>query len=152
LLRRQWSIWRFSLRSLLLLVTALCVFLGYQREWIRKRRAFMDEQIEILNGPQQVSVLMRSQNERDRGVVMNRWQNPSAARAPSLLWVFGERGRGFLQVILKDDVTKKDNVYFVSRLHPTLTRARLLFPEAKVAPIFNPHRDEGRTFCSVQEE
>jgi hypothetical protein len=149
---RKWSIWRFSLRTLLLLVTALCVLLAYEWEWIRERRAFMNEQIKVLDGPEQVNVLMRSQNEREREKVLRQWQNPSAARAPSLLWVFGEKGRGFLRVVLKDDVTKKDNIYYVSRSHPTLIRARRFFPEARIAPLFNPHRDEGRTFCSVQEE
>jgi hypothetical protein len=32
----------------------------------------MDEQIEVLNGPEQVSVLMRSQIERERAAVMSK--------------------------------------------------------------------------------
>jgi hypothetical protein len=38
---KRFSLLRFSLRSLFLFVTALCVFLGYELEWIRRRRAFV---------------------------------------------------------------------------------------------------------------
>jgi hypothetical protein len=38
---RAYPWFRFSLRTLFVVVTLLCVWLGYQVNWIRQRRAFL---------------------------------------------------------------------------------------------------------------
>jgi hypothetical protein len=64
---RRW--FRFSLRTMFVLVTVVCVWLGYQLNWIRQRR-------EVLNSGEFLGF-----QEVDR-----------ESRPPSLLWLFGERG------------------------------------------------------------
>src|SRR5688572_20778819 len=66
--RRSWRP-RFGLRTMFLLVTVFCVWLGYQLNWIRQRHAALGE---------------------GALVVRNTCRPP--ARAPGGLWLFGERG------------------------------------------------------------
>ena len=64
---RRW--FRFSLRTLFVLVTVVCVWLGYQLNWIRQRR-------DVLGSGE---VLVFDEVDRE-------------SRPPSLLWLFGEHG------------------------------------------------------------
>ena len=68
---RRW--FRFSLRTMFVLVTVVCVWLGYQLNWIRERR-------EVLSSGE-VAVLHRLNSE---------------GGAPRSLWLFGERGYSIL--------------------------------------------------------
>ena len=99
---------KFSLRTLLVLVTVLCVplcWLGYQLNWIRQRREALATSWVIDFG------------------------GSASVPAPRLLWMFGERGRKNLVVMpahgLGGDWTLADDV--------ELKRAQELFPEASVS-------------------
>ena len=111
---------RFSLRSLLLVVTGLCLFFGYQLEWIRKRHQFLDQQ-----------ALLWAPYAPYTGPDMAHFQ-----LAPPCLWLFRERGYCSFAVLLSEGVYKKDDElgYYCSKSHPTLVRGRTLFAEAKVFP------------------
>jgi len=105
--KRRWS---FSLRTLFVLVTLTCCWMGYQLNWIRQRHAFLAEQTAILNA--------------------HNFERPSAdsieyCDAPGLLWVFGERGRADVYVWV--DVGP-DTPLTASDLE-RVARARRLFPE-----------------------
>jgi hypothetical protein len=63
--RRRWT--RYSLRTLFVLLTLVCVYLGWAMNWIRQRREF-------LNRPDVASFEYAS------------------VRAPGTLWLFGEKG------------------------------------------------------------
>src|SRR5689334_2581407 len=70
---RRW--FRFSLRTMLALVTVVCIYLGWAMNWIRQRRVFAKSQVGIF-------VL---QKERTDG---------TAPLAPYGLWILGEKGIG----------------------------------------------------------
>ena len=100
LIRRRW--FRFSLRTLFVVVTVLAIFLGcvaYQLTWIQQRRAFADSS--CLNGAY---------------LTFEPDQNPPA---PFPLGLFGERGA--LDVYLERDASQSE-----------IATARRLFPEARV--------------------
>src|SRR5262245_40061609 len=159
---RRWfrfSIWRFSLRSLLLLVTAVCVFLGYQLEWIRRRRAFIDEQLELRYPSSWQNFGSRVSQDRFL-LAWEQLQNRSPKRAPYLLWLFREHGWGQVDVILTDGLTRREIGqqefgevrYYASRSHPTLVQARRLFPEAGVTPYVDRLPDGMIRFKEVVQE
>ena len=62
---------RFGLRSLFMLVTMICVWFGYSMNWIRQRRA-------MLNEPYYFEP--------------NTLEAESVIQAPGGLWLLGERG------------------------------------------------------------
>jgi hypothetical protein len=67
--RRRW--FRFSLRTMLVVVTVFGCWMGYQVNWIRERHAAF----------------------RDRRLQITRIPPPGfAPAAPQLLWLFGESG------------------------------------------------------------
>src|SRR4051794_15086767 len=88
----RFSIFRFSLRTLFLGITAVCIFLGYQWEWVRRRRKFYDEHA--------CAYLPES---GARSLIEGR----SLAHAPELLWMFNEPGYRHLSFIVKDDLMDK---------------------------------------------
>ena len=68
---------RFSLRTLLVVVTAFGCWLGYQLNWIKQRHEFFDQH--CYKGLEHLAV------------------GPTP-RAPGMLWLFGERGRKVIMV------------------------------------------------------
>ncbi len=156
--RFRLSIWRFSLRSLLLVVTALCVFFGYELEWIRRRHAFVDEQTKLFNTTYQNDDPRKTQQD-----FMREWRkirNFKPKRAPYLLWLFNEQGYGQRPVLLTDGVSRRETGsayvrevrYYTSRSHPTLVKGRRLFPEAEVIPFVNNVPDGITIFWEVIQE
>jgi len=70
---------RYSLRTLIIVVTVGCVWLGYQVNWIRERRA----------------AIASGRVEYWRDEFDNPFDNasPTPVSPPFSLWIFGERGR-----------------------------------------------------------
>src|SRR5262245_5702551 len=84
---------RYSLRTLFVVVTLLCVWLGYSLNWIRQRREFIAEQ-------------------QARDAVITKWggeiasphpPGQAAPRAPAGLWLFGESGYFAVAVVVDGD-------------------------------------------------
>ena len=102
---RRWL--RFSLRTLFVLVTVVCVWLGYQLNWIRERRKYLEEH---------------------PGVVREPSPQDNVATAPNLLWLLPESGVTRLHVQSPGFFDEAD--YHHDNPSLEATRARELFPEA----------------------
>lgn len=117
---------RFSLRTLLLVVTLIGGFLGYHLHWIRQRQVFLARdgvQVHTIPAGQQVFYT----NPFQPGVLVPR--DPNAGRAPGFLWLFGERGVSDLSVsVIIDDPFEEPP----PDLYEPYKLAQKLFPEANV--------------------
>lgn len=145
--RWRFSIVRFSLRSLFLAITAICIVLGTQWEWVRQRRSFVDEQRDAVSANEEWALHLRQggmDNEKQKRSVHYSLYY-TEPRGPGLLWLVGERGvrRFELEVPATDPgISERNNIYTVPSSHPLLKRARQLFPEAKIFPVvrFSDHQ------------
>ncbi len=111
--KRRW--FRFSLRTMFVVVTVLAVLLGwivYQFNWIRQRHELLAEQDAVTQ--QLRLVLMPHFVVKTRG----------------MLWLFGEEGRGNVDLVLdgRDPSRPPDT-------EKELERAKRLFPESTVNAI-----------------
>ncbi len=70
-LPRRW--FSFSLRTMFILLTAVCVWVGYQVNWVRQRREFMGK--------------LPTNNIAYQEDLSHQVQ------APGMLWLFGEAGK-----------------------------------------------------------
>ncbi len=117
--RRRW--FRFTLRTLLVIVALLAVFLAYHVNWIRERRALIAKHKELsewYGQPMQIAAV--SVIPRD---------------GPGLLWMFGERKIIQLSLIGPYEPTGAEGTWTASPgppKHPDYQRARRLFPEADI--------------------
>ena len=68
--KRRW--FRFSLRTLFVLVTIACIWLGYSFNWIRQRHDYL---------------------KAHPGAVRVPDPNEALAIAPAMLWLLGEKGQ-----------------------------------------------------------
>ena len=76
--KRRW--FRFSLRTLFVLVTVVGCWLGYSINWIKQRHAFLAH-----------PYVIQEFNDTPPSTV-NRWGNTWPVYAPWGLWLLGERG------------------------------------------------------------
>ena len=93
--RRRW--FRFSLRTLFVFVTLVCVWLGYSANWISQRRAIL----------------------RTDGIsVPEKWRRPPRPLAPGGLWILGEEG--FRAIIVAEQLqgSHDDLIERVKKLFP----------------------------------
>jgi hypothetical protein len=136
------SIVRFSLRSLFVLITAICVFMGYELDWIRRRRSFLHEQFEKNSDLWSFSSNW-SRRDSDGHGHSPEWYCYSNKPAPYLLWLFNEKALPHMELMLAEsDVTpNKDAItdskyapYIISRKQPALRRVIRLFPESEIQP------------------
>ena len=103
---RRW--FRFSLRTLFVLVTLFCVWLGYQLNWVRQRREEIKcERVEA--GHTQMCFQTSAE--------------PPTYQAPALLRFFGECG--YASLWTRDFQTNEQSL---AEAH----RVRRLFPEATI--------------------
>ena len=115
--RRRWL--RFSLRTLLAAMTALCIvggWVAYQLHWIRERHAV------LANHPNAafLDAVGSSQTVANAGGTSTVWVwDDSQPPAPWPLRWFGEEGHSIL-------------VFHLPESDPELARIRKLFPEAEV--------------------
>lgn len=73
---------RFSLRTLFVLVTLVAVWLGWSLNWIRQRHAFL----------------------RDRRAFVFDTDPDAATPAPRFLWLFGEEGAEYVRLSSEDQL------------------------------------------------
>src|ERR1051325_1504803 len=84
---------RFSLRSLFVVVTALCSFFAYELSWIRQRREFLTSHgLSHAADEQDYSRRWRYGVEYSRDDFHSLGTVRHCPRAPGMLSLFGERG------------------------------------------------------------
>ena len=99
---RRW--FRFSLRTLFVVVTLLACWLGYEINWIRQRHALLSL-------------------DNSGGFTLTVQGIPDGTPAPWSIRLFGETGYG--QIIVEEPDRYRD-------AHQTKRLAEVLFPEAKI--------------------
>lgn len=139
---------RFSLRTLLAVVTAIGCFLGYELNWIMQRREFL-----LSHGLGHVRDLIEQQQRWQYGIMYSRDDFHSLGtirkcpRAPSLLWLFGESGvNTILMNVPKSELSMngETNEYDAPNRIPAVAELRRLFPEATLywSAITGPWQSE----------
>jgi hypothetical protein len=110
--KRHW--FRFSLRTLFVVVTVFGCWLGYELNWIRQRR-------ELMSRPNVEALVWAT-------------EPPSWPRAPGLLGLFGEKGRHQIKIVVDLPLAPTDEVPLdrqrTADEQALLERAKSLFPEA----------------------
>ena len=114
---RRW--FRFSLRTMFVIVTMVCVWLGYHLIWIRDRH-------EILTKHQALAASVSAQEKRLQCGAALRLQ--TAGQRPVGLWILGEPSVPYMQVI----VLKSDESQIEDFDEEDGRRAKSLFPEAEI--------------------
>jgi len=84
---------RYRLRPLLAILTGLCLFMGYECDWIMKRRAFR---------AQHRDGYMESGHPKYE-------DDPFKETAPFGLWLFGEKGVSSFEVRIKNELIIDDS-------------------------------------------
>jgi hypothetical protein len=126
---------RFSLRTLLIGISAVCYLLAYEVNWIHNRREFIAEQ----GAKGAYSEAIRSRWPRSVNNV-NQPAEGAYRQAPSWLEWFGERGYHHIAIIIpeSDTANRRLGVGSVTldtlNNHPDYVRAQRLFPEATIYP------------------
>jgi hypothetical protein len=124
-INRRW--FRWSLRTMFVVVTVFACWLGYELNWIRQRHKFLAEQIAMREG--------REHNGR-YSYDSNRFLHRFGGTAPNLLWLFGEKGLSEIHMIVVEDDWEKSlpanppDPLFYSR--PEFNRVKSLFPEVQL--------------------
>ncbi|MGD9724293.1 MAG: hypothetical protein AB7O59_24070 [Pirellulales bacterium] len=105
--KRRW--FRWSLRTLFVVVTAICVALGYQWNWIQQRhRALESGIVEAWGQPDSTGAIR-------------------VAEAPGILWLFGESGYPSLMFEVTDSSFRLSDTESLR-----YARMQRLFPEAVI--------------------
>jgi hypothetical protein len=150
---------RYSLRTLLIVVTTIGIVLGYQINWIHQRHRFLADQL-----ARHDAAWAGHETDPQKARTLDWWRNQLATdkRAPLLLWLFGEPAVDRLIIVIpEEDVIerrKEDSVGVYRQSEMTASqsdyrRARRLFPEAKVMPMrWSDHIPDGgqRAFYEIQ--
>lgn len=160
---------RFGLRWMFLVVIAIAAALGYEANWLRRRHAFLEEQL-----CRQAAVWDGYGDDAQRDQALEWWKNQlySADRAPGLLWMLGESAVDQLFIIIpEDDIADCRHErpeggtylqYEMSADQRDFRRAKWLFPEARIIAIrwregkadgvargfFEVHVSQGARDCS----
>ncbi len=138
---------RFRLRTLMIVITALALWLGYEFNWIHKRHAFLAQQFEY----HLAAAPVPSGTER-REWVSEWWRGQTAmpGNPPRVLRLLGEVGVGRLSVIVPEsDITMRiweSDAAGAPVSWPEIVetqadyrRAKRLFPEAEIVPVRPEH-------------
>jgi hypothetical protein len=123
---------RFSLRTLFVVVTVGCVWIGYSLNWIRQRHEFLDHEVALRHKlPFQDHPNGNRYTPNIRTCAYG-----SETVAPSMLWAFGGQGYEEMWVLAKSDDVQEltDDDRRRARL------ARRLFPEA-IVMVAHPQPD-----------
>jgi hypothetical protein len=118
--KRRW--FRFSLRTLFVVVTVLGCWLGYELNWVRERRLFIADEI---------SARQRHPTSYTwDAIVMNVRKTPTP-KAPGRLWAFGEAGHPNICVLIEAESVE----HLTNRDQDRVQKARKLFPEASISMV-----------------
>lgn len=101
--KRRW--FRWSLRTLFVVVTLVCCWLGYAIPWIKQRHAFLA----------QPGINIDNINDSPPAT-LNRWGNNWPVFAPGGLWLLGEHG--FVSVWLPPNFWTPEREAEAARLFP----------------------------------
>jgi len=119
-----WLTWRFSLRTLFVLVSLLCVWLGVQVQWIRDRHEALRQHRGLENG----TIGVKSNRMPNRPIILR----GESAKAPWSLRIIGERGIKTLLVYVDDHPFGGQGDDYGPRLESETNRLSKLFPEATI--------------------
>ena len=120
--KRRW--FRYSLRTLFVVVTLFGCWLGYELNWLRQRRSFIADEVSV----------------RERHPTHDTWsatitlsaaRGKTPPRAPGMLWAFGEGGLTTVCVLAEGI----DEQQLTDRDWQRVRQARRLFPEATVHTV-----------------
>ena len=115
---------RYSLRTLLIAITALGCFLGYELSWIRQRRQFLADHDLARQSHVSYSygLLYTSEDVGRLGVTRK------CPTAPGLLWLFGEKGVNVMVIDVPPELTGQQR----QSVPELVATARRLFPESEI--------------------
>jgi len=125
------SLKRFSLRALLIAVTAICVVLGYGANWKWQREQFHKEQLHKLF-PNYEPV-----DRTEMDLMFFGASNDEVCYAPLVLRLLGEEGRRNAHIVIPSSDTRlvasgEYSQLVTSNNQPDYLRAKRLFPEARI--------------------
>lgn len=120
--KRRWP--RFSLRTMFAVVTVFGCWLGYELNWARQRRAFIDHETAIRD----------STKKWWSSITVQATPGKSPPRAPGGLWLFGEPGYSFVGFV-SESGTRAQLRKLSANDHDRWETACHLFPEAEVGVI-----------------
>ncbi len=115
------SLFNYSLRTLFAVTTVVCVWLGYQLNWMRQRRVFIADETSVRE--------RHPSHARWSATISDRGSTPP--RAPGLLWAFGEDGFSEICVLVEASASEGLTEGDVARVR----EARELFPEAMIGTV-----------------
>lgn len=116
--KHRW--FRWSLRTLFVVMTAIACWLGYELNWIRQRRAFIAQETAV-----------RYSHKKGRSNAIAHRAGSASPSAPGGLWLFGEPGYSSVGFVSDSGARTKLHV-LTARDRIRLKTARRLFPEAVV--------------------
>jgi hypothetical protein len=118
--KRRW--FRFSLRTMFVLVTVGCVWMAYHLNWIRQRREMM-EWLELL--------------DRKHGLVgagTYNFRDDPRPDLPFSLSVFGEQKEGLIFICLPDDMDESASEKWFNKVQRLFPEAHLIRPGVPSQP------------------
>jgi hypothetical protein len=125
--RRRWS--RFSLRALFVVVTAVCIWLGYHLNWIRQRHACLAEQ---------------------EAAAANSVNIPrTVGEAPLPLRLLGEGGIARLPLYVVVDKSKNQDRDTI--LPEAIHSASRLFPESRLLVVLHTRPDDRIQLITIKK-
>ena len=132
-IRRPWRLIRFSLRTFFIAVTVLCLWLGYEFNWIRQRHAFLARQHQIAHEFNLATI--------DFDYVVPRVEILSrSSPSAGLLRLLGEEDNSAMDVLVVVDDDAVDMSCPIDAYIEVRTAQRL-FPEALIVVGILPKRD-----------
>jgi hypothetical protein len=115
---------RFSLRTLFVVLTAFCCFLGHEVSWLKQRRQFLSTYGDFNRYPYQS--VHTSEDVGRLGVIKK------CPGAPGLLWLFGEKGVNV--IVMGIPPQDMDSTGRLRQPEPApVATARRLFPESSIS-------------------
>ena len=128
-----WLSIRFSLRAFFVAVTAICLWLGYELNWIRQRHDFLARQDQFADDFNDATIDLDYKVPRVE--ILSR-SSPNAG----LLWLFGEEHMTSMDVLIVVDEDEIDGTFPIDG-YDDVKAAQRLFPEAQIVAAVMPKRD-----------
>lgn len=132
-IQRPWKLIRFSLRSFFVVVTVLCLWLGYELNWIRQRHDFVARQSDLADDFNDATIDLDYKVPRVEIL-------PRSSTNAGLLWLFGEEQMTAMDVLVVVDDDAIDMNCPIDAYDEIRTALRL-FPDALIIAAVMPKRD-----------